>query len=297
MKYTAETKISDEIDCFVEKHKQSFIENTVDYFGINISDDFNSEIQYKIYYNDKASREELQGTHALVGLLENMDMIRYSTMVSDKSIPAKIRCDIGLKNRTNINMSTLFKWLDENTRTFREFSSEIKHLSQMKMTNRAGFDFASLYFLGFICMNNEIEILKFHFFNRLCMDPDVLHKNIQYTDDYYLSFLSNSGINTFASLSSILHEVLQFCGGHLWMTGVDYEDNHRVKCKIYIKNPSDMFEGLLKVFDSKLFNCLHEQIECVKSWQANNSNFYCEGFAVCENETGIISINYYFKHK
>lgn len=277
---------------FIDEYKQDFDSEYVDYLGIDISATEDSDPIFKIYYNNMVSRYE---THPLINFLEEMNMVRYVTMVRDKKNPSKARYDVGLKHRTNINMFSVFEWLSNNTEMYDQYSDEIIRLSQMKVTDKEGYDYAGLYFLGFISENQDISVLKCHYFNRICDNPDVLHKNIQYADKYYLSYLKDSGICYFANLTVLLQDILRYCGGHLWMTGTDYEEQcGNRKYKIYIKNPKVVYDGLLNVFSSHIFANLQKQLLDLKDWNNQHQEFYCEGFAICENENEVISINFYY---
>lgn len=282
------------LDDFIKLHNQDFELRCVDYLGINISSVLNGEMTFKIYYSNKASR---QGTHPLIKFLEKNGMIRYVTMVHDRKNQSRARYDVGLRNRSDKNMQAVFEWLSKNTKMFEQYSSEILKLSQMKITGKEGYNSAGLYFLGFISENDEIKTLKCHYFNRMCENPDILHKNIKYADEYYLSFLGKSEVGYFDYLSALAGEILKHCGGHLWMTGADYESNDQVKYKIYIKNPKVLYEGLLETFSNPQFVTLVENIISVKQWDDEHQEFICEGFAVCKNSEDDISINFYFKQR
>ena len=286
--------IKNQFNEFVNKYHQDFADKSIDYLGVNISAVPEDKPVFKVYYSNRASREE---SHALIDFLKKNDMVRYVTMVRDKVMPDRIRYDVGLRNRTDSNMVKVYDWLSLNTDIFNSCRSEIMELSQMKVTERDGFDFAGLYFLGFIAVEEQITVLKCHYFNRICDNPDVLHKEICYADDYYLSYLKNSSIRVFKSLSERSYRILEHCGGHLWMTGADYEAGNHRKYKIYIKNPKDVWEGLLKTFDSDLFVDLRRRIAEVMAWNKDQRDFFCEGIAICEDELEDVSINFYFRQK
>lgn len=294
MIYDENLTLSESFDNFITQYSQVFTLKQVDYLGINISADSNSKLLFKIYYNNKFSQNV---SHPLINFLKEMDMVRYVTMVCEKDNEHRRRYDVGLKNRTDANMHVVFEWLSENTKIFRQYHSEIERLSQIKVTKKVGYKYSGLYFLGFISERNEISLLKTHYFNRICDNPDVLHKNIQYADDYYLSFLNNSEVVSFKNLTKIMTGILKQCGGHLWMTGVDYGQSCYRKYKIYIKNSVNIYEGLLHTLDGKQYIYLQRQIKAVMNWNKIHQEFYCEGFAVCEDEIGIVSINFYFRDK
>lgn len=293
MKYTAEDKLKNKFDDFISRNKEDFEEKRVDYLGVNIASDTGGAPVFKIYYNNKSSRGR---SHPLIDFLESRGMVRYVTMVQDKKDPRRFRVDIGLKNRTNENMQAVYEWLNKHTQMFRKYSEEIKKLSGMKVTDLENHDYAGLYFLGFIAADEEISMLKCHYFNRICKDPDVLHK-VTFADEYYLDFLANAGIREFADLSAVLKKALALCGGHLWMTGADYSASDSRKYKIYIKNPDNLYEGLLETFAPGDYEALRRKILDVREWNQQHEEFYCEGFAVCRDEQAVVSINFYFRMK
>ncbi len=283
-----------DLDRFICSNSSDFEEKRVDYLGVNIFPDEKKQSVFKIYYNDSASRTK---SHPLIDFLKRRGMIRFLTMVQDRTDPHRLRFDVGLKNRTNENMLEVFKWLSEHTWMFERNSSEIRKLSAMKATELENHDFAALYFLGFISYDEEIAVLKCHFFNRICEDPDVLHKNFIFSDEYYLSFLSNSSIGGFAELSDLLKKALRHCGGHLWMTGADYTVTSSEKYKIYVKNPDNPYTGLMAVFGEEKDRHLCEQIRNLMEWNDLHREYFCEGFAVCLDMEAAVSVNFYFRQK
>lgn len=281
-------------DGFILQNRQAFIDRRVDYLGINIASDLNRELIFKIYYNDKFSRTQ---SHSLIHFLEKNGMVRYLTMVQDQKEPHGLRFDVGIKSRTNKNMQKVFEWLDKNTQIFKIYCKEVRKLSSMKVTDLENYDYAGLYFLGFVSIDEKISVLKCHYFNRICENPDVLHKNITFADDYYLDFLSNTGIQEYTDLVVVMDKALEYCGGHLWMSGSDYALSGSRKYKIYIKEPNDLYEGLLKAFSANVYETLRKRIINVMNWNQQHEEFYCEGFAVCKDEQAVVSINFYFRIK
>ena len=279
---------------FIYSNIEAFENGCVDYLGINIAASYGQRSIFKIYYNDKASR---YNSHPLIDFLKDNEMVRYLTVVDDKDNKNnydRLRIDIGLKNRTNKNMINVFEWLKDYTKIFEINAEKIKKISEMKVTELDGYNYAGLYFLGFVSKNEEISTLKCHYFNRICEDPDILHENIQFADKYYLKFISNVGISEFIELAQLSGEALKVCGGHLWMVGTDYAISSPSKYKIYIKNPSYTYEGLIKIFSSTKYKYLQQQIFSVKNWNDNHKKFNCEGFAICMDSNKKLSINFYF---
>lgn len=287
--------IQEQFESFYKNSNLDFNSDTIDYFGVNISEVSNEICDFKIYYKDRHSRDV---SHPLIEYLLDKDMIRYITMVQDIDVPMRKRFDIGLKKRTRANMNELFDYLYNNSVIFKEFENEIKTTSLMKINDFEEYDFASLYFLGFISYGEDIEVLKCHYFNRFCDNPDILHKNYRFDDEYYLDFLSKTEISQYVQLSVIVRRLLEICGGHLWMTGSDYSSD-KLKYKIYIKNPDNVYDGLAVYFGDllKRENRLVEKIRTIKKWNSKNPVFWCEGFAVCLSDDNELSINFYYKLK
>ena len=288
---------------FELKFREELTVDQVDYFGINITSDPAGKTLCKIYFKENFSRSE---SHPLIEYLMESDMIRFMTMVHDQQNVSRLRFDIGLKNRNNENMENLYEWLRKYSSIFSENEDEIRRQARMKMTFQPGFDEASLYFLGFISTNDRINLLKVHYFTRMCSDPDILHKYCHYMDDYYLSYLEELQIPEFRILSEIMRQVLDVCGGHLWMTGADYDLAGASKYKIYIKKPEDLYEGLQKTFGSsdceeklpefsRKFETLKRRTEDTSLWNSYHKEYDCDGFALCMNRTGNLSVNFYYK--
>lgn len=79
------------------------------------------------------------------------------------------------------------------------------------------------------------------------------------------------------------------------MTGSDYSVSSSTKYKIYIKNPTGPYEGLMKIFSVEQYKYLQQQISIIKKWNEQHENFYCEGFAICKDTHEKLSVNFYFK--
>lgn len=289
------SRINDNLECsygrFKERVGEDLSDEKVDYFGINISDDVKRDGEFKIYYKDVFSRKEV---HPLIDFLSGNDMIQCLAKVNDKGDKKRLRLDVGMKNRTNENMEKMFGWLDENIEIFRNNKKQIRKLSSMRMTDKKGFEHASFYFIGFIAVNSNIEVLKVHFYNRICDEPDELYDNYHWDDNYYLGYLKASEIQAFSDLVDIIHSALRYCGGHLWATGVDYQAEGAQKYKIYIKRPWKPYDGLEAVFVKNKNRVLRERIESVKVWNEEHSCFKCVGFAICLDNKSELSINFYY---
>ena len=277
---------------FIQKQKRILNKNEIDYFGINITNDFQDSSEFKIYYTDTSSRDE---THPLIEMLEGYNMIRYLTKVKEnQKKQADLRFDIGIKNRTNSNMEKVFSWLEENVVFFQDHRSEIIELAKMKMTNKDNFDYSSLYFIGFLSSHSEIKVLKFHFYNRICENPDDLYDNCFFDDTYYLNYLKESGYGSFTAIAQLVVMVLRVCGGHLWMTGIDCDKTGIRKYKIYIKQPENLYDGLEEAFMNEKYRGLKNWIKTLRVWNEHYPYFFCEGFAICIDNESELSINFYY---
>lgn len=303
---------------FLKEYGNDFGGGRMDYFGINLSAEAVRKPELKLYYSRKYSEE---ADHPLIDFIRGQGMLRYVTRVQDTCgsgneppcDPKEIlRFDVGLQNRSNENMEALFSWLSQHTVIFPRYRRELTQLARMRVTDRPGFDEAALYFAGFRAVRQQITLLKFHFFNRICEDPDILHRNITYADAYYLNYLRTSGISAFAALAPLLESVLTACGGHLWMTGADYAPEGPQKYKIYVKNPEQPYEGLIQVLTAqgqaiqgqaiqghaiqrRAAEILAGRAAAVREWNLAHPAFVCEGFAVCRNADGSLSLNFYYR--
>ena len=99
----------------------------------------------KAHGNDKSS------DFPLINWLYEKHVVRFITIAPDSDNNKHKRCYIGLSsNRNNDNMNALFEGLENNVCFFKKYKKEILDLSKMKNSLDEGFDYASLYFLGYI---------------------------------------------------------------------------------------------------------------------------------------------------
>ncbi len=263
----------------------------IDYLGMNITSEEDSDILFKIYYDDKYSREQYAqyGNIPLINFLYEKDMISFLTMVHDKGNNKCTRFDIGLQCRNNSNMSALFAWLDENVSFWGKYKEEILNMTKMKCSTLEDYDYASLFFLGFVNDKSVIKTLKCHWLNKNRENHPI------FNDDYYIKFINENGVSKLKELLPITCKALKNCGRHLWMEGIDYNKNSSEKHKIYIDYPQNLYDGLLKTFSGN--KELENKIKLIREWHDIHPEFYCDGFAIGQNSQDNITLNIYFKLK
>ena len=169
-----------------------------DYLGINIDVNPNNDLQFKIYYDNPYSQEQYQkcNNSKLLKWLDERYMVKFLTMVHDKENNGITRLDIGLTNPINKNMLDLFALLEKEVPFFKKHKKDIMDFSLIKSNRLEGYDYAALYFLGFIKdKNSDIKLLKFHWLNKIKDGYPRLYSN-----DYYVSFIENCGIDKFKKL-------------------------------------------------------------------------------------------------
>lgn len=268
----------------------------VDYIGINIAENNNSLYEFKIYYAEEFS---LGITHPFIDFLFEKKMLGYRERVNNEKNGIK-RIDIALKNRNNKNILSMFEWLTVNTSMFAKIQAEVKRLAQMKITELRDFNYSSLYHVSFVAQNEKIKVIKFHFLNRICQDPDILGINIRYDNGYYSDYLSMCNLFNFGKVLNAVNLFIKNHGGNLWMTGVDYTDNSDyLKYKIYIKDISDFYGALTDTFLLIGFDKtsgIIQKIKCVEEWNKEHSEFICVGVAIGVDVQDEFIINFYFQY-
>lgn len=284
-----ESIIQEQFERFSKNANIDFDSDVVDYLGINISAS-SENIEFKAYCEFEKNTNNCD----LVYFLTGNDLIKYfSVVLSDKDLSAK-RYDIGLKNRSNLNMEKLFDYLSINVPFFYIFSEEINFFAKMKISNNCNDIYSSLYFLGFADVDNNIDLLKLHFLTRKCEETNVSHKAYKFDDLYYLNYLKNTKNTAMLNLIPFAEEALHICGGNLWMIGFDCNKTNEYKCKIYIKKPSYCYDALIEVCEKMFKSEMIEKIELVKEWNRINRKYKIEGIALCLDSNNVFSINFYY---
>lgn len=268
----------------------------IDYIGVNIAENNSSLYEFKVYYAEEYS---LNIVHPFIDFLLEKDMLCYREKVNNEKNGIK-RIDIALKNRNNKNILSMFEWLTVNTSMFTRIQTEVKRLAQMKITDLKDFDYSSLYHVSFVAQNEKIKVIKFHFLNRICQDPNAIDINIRYDNRYYLEYLSMCNLLNFDKVLNTVNLLIKNYGGNLWMTGVDYTDNNDyLKYKIYIKNIPDFYKALTDTFLLKGFDetsDIIQKIKCIEDWNKEHFEFICVGVAIGVDVQDEFIINFYFQY-
>lgn len=276
----------------VEKMYQSFISslsktydlNDVDFFGINF--DSNGNVRFKIYFTQDAS-ELIQDD--FYSFLTEHDMIRYFESVTSSTDPTSFRMEYGLKNRSNNNINELFLFLEKNTQLKSSQLELAKRIANMKITNKANFDFSSLYFCSVEKQKNTDTKAKFHYYTRFCEEPDFFSAENAYMDDKYLQFINTLQNDKFNAIVQNASTVLRIPGTHLWMIGFDACPCGN-KYKVYIKLPDGF--SLMQLSYFSMFNKKVTKQIC--NWTIAHDEYYLHGLALGVDDNDVKTVNLYY---
>lgn len=263
----------------------------IDYLGMNIFETVDSDVELKIYYDNSFSKEEYEQKYKdpMIDFLYEKDMIRFLEIVYDKDNDECGRFNIGLQNLTNKNVLALFNWLEENVSFFSKYKDEIMKFSTLECSLNDDFKYASFYFIGVVKDNKKIKSLKCYWFTRTRESHKILNT------ENHLNFISKSGVKAFQRLIPLTKEAINNCGNRLLMAGIDYNEKSSEKYKLYIDDPTDIYNGLLKTFYDN--EELKKKINLISEWHNIHQEFNAEGFAIgCDVNNNLI-LNFYFKFK
>lgn len=273
----------------IEKQYQESIRATgkenIDFWGINLTDVGEHGLKYKIYCSQKVSQNR---AHPLVEFVRQKGMLRYFADVADSERLGKTRIDISLYQRNDGNMEELFQYLLQTVPHFERNISEVKKTAGMKITDVENYHFASLYHVGLIENEEQIELLKFHFFTRWCENPNH-HTKEGYRDQEYLEYLQSIHIREYEILVEKAMFMLEKCGGHLWMAGMDISPE-KIKYKIYLKNLERAYEYLLYIVGDDAKCHLHR----IKEWNDRHGECRLAGIALALDSENVSSVNFYY---
>ncbi len=279
-----------------ELYPKEVIENAkigvIDYLGMNITEYKDSDIIFKIYYDDGHSREEYETKYKndpLIDFLYEKNMVYFLEIVRDKDNTECTRFNVGLKNLTNENVMSLFAWLEKNVSFFAKYKDEILKLSEIKRYMNEDYKYSSFFFIGIVKDETGIKVLKCYWLNKNREPHEI------FNDDYHLKFLEESGIKQFQELIPLTKEAIKNCGRHLCMTGIDYNSECSEKHKLYVDYPTDVYGGLLKTFPEN--EELKKKIILIRDWHEIHDEFYCDGFTIGKDSENKLVLNIYFKFK
>lgn len=281
---------------FMGQFEPEGLKEKTEYVGANLSiKNGNLHVDYKLYFNTKASLEE---HHPVVDSLKERGMLRAVTRIHDTVHGNCDRFDLGLAKRTKENMEYFLKVMSEHSTVMGEHLDEICLLNQMKISEKPEDAYAALYFFGFLEKEGNVEAIKTHFLTRFCADADRISINDRYEDAYYLQFLTETGIEPFEKMIPPIKTILEVSGGHLWMVGVDYFQKGRIKYKIYVKKRGpELYHALrLAIKDTGLLEkaVLVDSLESLEYWHGQHQELKVDGIAVGLDEQGKWTLNFYY---
>lgn len=290
----AEEELENSYQSFLRQQRDPELSSKLDYIGINLTEtDPRRPIQYKLYYNTKAS---LEASHPLVEEFRSRDMLRAVTRIRDTADGGSDRYDMGLQNRTRQNIDAALRRMEEHAPYLTDTLPLIRRLGEMRVSTDPERDSSALYFLGFIERAGEIAAVKPHFLTRRCRDPDRIDTLDIYDDAYYLKCVRETGESAFLDIVPVVSRVLEADGAHLWMVGVDVFKDKPGKYKIYIKYKGLEILRLLRDALSReraVHRELIDRLELLECWLGNHTELRSEGVAVSRDSGGRWCFNLY----
>lgn len=262
----------------------------IGYLGMNITTSKDSNIDFKIYLDNELCTKQYQKLRNSQILNELFDrkLIKHVEFALDKEKTNYSRYYVKIRSRNRIAMNSIYEFIEQKTNFFNKYKSEIITLSGME-SGKENTD-STLFILGFFEDNfNNIKKLKCYWLTK--------HYDLEkeYSKKYYLDFLKKSSNKEILNLLPVTEDLLVNCKADLWMVGIDYTKEKAEKHKIYLDTPENLYEGLLETFKDK--KELINKIQLIQKWNQEHIEFYCDGFAISQNNKNEIAINFYFKLK
>ncbi len=264
----------------------------IDSVGINLNKD---NVSFKAYIGMRPENfcKDTFLNLSPSGLLKSLtekNMIYLLETIQDTRKNWFGRYDIALDNRTNDNMEWLFQQLKMKVPFIAEYEMQLLKMSSMKISERPDYKLAALYHIGVLEKDDGIQALKFYFTARHQNIPKYHSKNFEYHDEEYLDFWGNCGLDNFSRLRDMAQDMRAYCGGHVWIAGLDISKKGISKCKIYLKKMSNVYEYLKTVSDG--IYC--DTIEQLEVWHYKNPQFIFMGLAIGLDKTDKLSLNLYY---
>lgn len=281
---------------FQKVHEEASYSSFVEYLGINFSESTVVCPVYKAYYTTTQSmKKEIR----LLQPLFEQDMIHALNLIDDTVNSGFVRYEIGLGKRTDDNMAFLKQWVKGLYPEIEAHHQEIESFFALKCTQKEGYQYAALYFLGLIAESDSVQkplikAVKLHFLLRMCSNPDQIGKSFIVNTSGYLEELSNLGIEQIAELVMFLKVLSETSEFELWMAAVDYYRDGLTKYKLYIKKFSKrIYTGLFERFTALGCMNLAEQLHTYSQWLKFHPELEQYGLAICLDSYGVWSVNFY----
>ena len=273
----------------IEKYYLETLQRTekeyIDFWGINFTDAPEKELKLKTYQSGKISENT---GHPLIKFLNERGMLMHFADVIDGSGKKQIRLDTSLYHRNDFNMEELFGYLQEKAQFLEVYIKDVKYLSRMKITDIENYNYAALYHVGVAEENGITNLVKFHFFTRWCADPNHFYK-YGYHDEEYLEYVRSVDIIQYEMLASKAEYLLEKCGGHMWMIGMDISAQKR-KYKIYLKDVNNIYQQLMDIVGVEGKKHLKE----ISEWNSIHKECRVAGIALALDTDNVSSVNLYY---
>ena len=259
----------------------------IDFIGVNIA-----PFELKVYQRCEVD-DEITCALKARGMLRNTEVVLSSEQEHDTH-----RTDIAVKARNDVNVEYLFDVLRGKAEFFASQESVIRDIAALKVTDAEGYQFMSLYHIGFAERHGTIAALKFYFRLMWCVNPDIKHEKFEYMDSYFIDSIRRILAPKYEELLHIAEKILSQSPKHLWMLGIDLTSSGVEKVKIYIRNtnPSENIYGLLAGVLSENLRMwmIPEELRTIEEWNLRHKKLRCEGFALGMTPDYEYSLNLYY---
>ncbi len=281
---------------FCEKHPELLDYTDIDFFGINVSEKRSNAITFKLYMTTEVSRDV---TLELLRPLYERDMISALNLVNDNVNINKLRCDVGLKNRTNDNMMFLFDWLRNGIKE-KDQLNEIEEFSKIKCSDDNDLKYASMYFLGLIADKNDrsaFDAVKLHYILRRISDANRIGENYSADNRRTIKELKRVELPWIQRILSVLEPLLDKGLAELWIAAADYYVGVDNKYKIYVKNINEAFYDRIYIELQALDSNISDHLKMSVDWIKSHREYTVYGMAICLSESYNWSLNFYLDRK
>lgn len=192
--------------------------------------------QVKIYEPPRENTPVRETDAPLLRWLAARDMIRCRTHGASTS---DSRDYIALKNRSDENMTALFRTLEAWYPGVSAIRDSLCTLSALPVTDAPDQRFAALSTIALKQKPGQMPTLNLEWLLRRLPDPDQPGQDFRYDDATYLSALATARSTPLVSLADALQRhwfaYEKSCALHLWLAAVDLAPDGYQRWKIYLR--------------------------------------------------------------
>lgn len=285
----------------IEKNYQTFLkrkvndlnQSEVDFIGINFEEVRELPV-FKCYYTAK---RDVSNRPVILTEFYEKNMIHALNLVRDTVNADKLRCEIGLANRNNVNMEWLYKWISSSFELTKKQKNYLQSMKALLCSSLEEYSLAALYFLGFIkdeASEEKLEAVKMHYILRMCRNPEQIGRNYEIDKESVFQILNKGDMPEFQQLSSLAERLLEETNSELWIAAMDFFASKPSKYKIYVKvKQTDFCLQCIRIFQDCGMENMARKVTLYRQWITRHPELKLYGAAICLTEDGKWSINFY----